>query len=295
MEVEQHIEVIQTAPTEAVKRRRIKVIRPASLSPKVLLNGLVELYLSRDLLLALTIHRLKVRYKQSALGWGWALLQPISLMLVYTVIFSVVAKMKSDGLPYSLFVFGGLLPWIMFQTAVSSSSSGLVSHAQLITKVYFPREILPITYVLVALFDFLISLVVLAAMMVFYHVAPTLEIVYAIPILVVELLFATGLAFFLSAAQVRFRDIGIAMPLIMQLMMFGTPVVYPLAQVPARFRWFYLWNPMAGVVENFRRVVVLGLGVDLHLLMLSAVLSITTLLFGYVFFKHREATMADII
>ncbi|HEX4228232.1 MAG TPA: ABC transporter permease [Bryobacteraceae bacterium] len=294
MELEQQIEVAP-ARVEPAKRRRIKVIRAASISPAVLLDSLAELYRSRDLLLTLTIHRIRVRYKQSALGLSWALLQPISLMLVYTVIFSVVAHMKSDGLPYSLFVFGGLLPWIMFQTAVSSSSSGLVTHSTLITKVYFPREILPITYVLAALFDFIISCLVLAAMMIFYHVAPRQEILFAIPILLVELIFATGLALFLSAAQVRFRDIGIAMPLIMQLMMFGTPVVYPLAQVPERFRWFYLWNPMAGIVENFRRVVVLGLHPDLHLLVLSASLSVATLLFGYIFFKHREATMADII
>lgn len=294
MELEQPIEALP-ARVETAKRRRIKVIRPASISPAVLLESLKDLCHSRDLLVTLTIHRIRVRYKQSALGLGWALLQPISLMLVYTVIFSIVAHMKSDGLPYSLFVFGGLLPWILFQTAISSSATGLVSHSQLITKVYFPREILPITYVFAALFDFLISCGVLALMMIFYRVTPTREIFYAIPILAIELLFATGLALFLSAAQVRFRDIGIAMPLIMQLMMFGTPVVYPLAQVPVRFRWFYLWNPMAGVVENFRRVVVLGLGADLHLLLLSAILSVATLLFGYVYFKKREATMADII
>jgi lipopolysaccharide transport system permease protein len=294
MEVEQQIEVIP-AQMEAVKRRRVKVIRPASLSPGILWESLTDLYHARDLLYTLTIHRIRVRYKQSALGLGWALLQPISLMLVYTVIFSVVGHMKSDGLPYTLFVFGGLLPWIMFQTAVSTSSTGLVSHSQLITKVYFPREILPITYVLAALFDFLIAGVVLAVMMGMYQVAPTREIVYVIPVLMIELLFSTGLALFLSAVQVRFRDIGIAMPLIMQLMMFGTPVVYPLAQVPERFRWLYLWNPMAGIVESFRRVVVLGLGPDLHLLLLAAVLSVATLLFGYIFFKYREATMADII
>jgi lipopolysaccharide transport system permease protein len=294
MELEQQIEAIPAA-VETEKRRRVKVIRPASLSPAILLDSLAELYHSRDLLLTLTIHRIRVRYKQSALGFGWALLQPISLMLVYTVIFSVVAHIKSDGIPYSLFVFGGLLPWIFFQTAVSSSSTGLVSHSTLITKVYFPREILPITYVLAALFDFLVSCLVLATMMAIYHVSLTREMLFAFPILLVGTLFATGLAFFLSAVQVRFRDIGIAMPLIMQLWMFGSPVVYPLAEVPVRYRWFYLWNPMVGVVENFRRVVVLGLGADLRLLSLSAVLSVIVLVFGYIFFKHREATMADII
>ncbi|MGC2657056.1 MAG: ABC transporter permease [Bryobacteraceae bacterium] len=294
-QIEQQVEAI-SAPSPAVKEtRRVKVIRPASLSPAVLWDSLVELHRSRDLLLTLTLHRIRVRYKQSALGWGWALLQPISLMLVYTVIFSVVGHMKSDGLPYTIFVFGGLLPWILFQTAISTSSTGLVAHTQLITKVYFPREILPLTYVLAALFDFLVACTVLAVMMAIYRIAPTREILYVIPILIVELFFSTGLALFLSAAQVRLRDIGIAMPLIMQLMMFGTPVVYPLAQVPLRFRVYFLWNPMCGVVENFRRVVVLGWGVNLPLLVLSAVLSIVTLVLGYIFFKYKEATMADVI
>ena len=148
---------------------------------------------------------------------------------------------------------------------------------------------------LAALFDFMVACVVLAVMMTIYRVAPTREIGFVIPVLIIEILFTTGLALFLSAVQVRFRDIGIAMPLIMQLMMFATPVVYPLAQVPERFRWLFLLNPMAGIIESFRRVVVLGWGPDLHLLLLAAVMSVISLFLGYLFFKYREATMADII
>jgi homopolymeric O-antigen transport system permease protein len=245
--------------------------------------------------LTLTIHRIKVRYKQSVLGLGWALLQPLSLMLVYTVIFSLFTKIPSEGIPYPLFVLGGLLPWIFFQTALSSSATGLVSHSQLITKVYFPREILPITYVLASFFDFLIACVILAAMMVWYQVRLTWEVLYAVPILLVATLFATGLALLFSAVQVRFRDIGIAMPLILQLWMFGTPVVYSYSVVPHHFRSVYLLNPLVGIVENFRRVVVLGIGPDLPLLLISTCAAIAILPVAYLFFKHREATMADII
>jgi lipopolysaccharide transport system permease protein len=187
------------------------------------------------------------------------------------------------------------MPWIFFQTALSSSATGLVSHSQLITKVYFPREILPITYVLAAFFDFLISSVILAAMMVWYQVRLTWEVLYVVPILLVATLFATGLALLFSAMQVRFRDIGIAMPLILQLWMFGTPVVYSYSVVPGRFRSIYLLNPLVGIVENFRRVVVLGIGPDLPLLLISTCAAIAILPVTYLFFKHREATMADIV
>ena len=275
--------------------RRTKVIQPPVLSASVLMEGLVSLYWYRDLLLTLSIHRVKVRYKQSVLGLGWAIMQPLSLMLVYTVIFSLFTRIPSDGLPYSLFVLGGLLPWIFVQTALSSSATGLVSHTQLISKVYFPREILPITYVVAALFDFLISGVLLGIMMAWYHVRIVPQILFVFPILAVACIFAIGVALFFSAAQVRYRDIGIAMPLLLQLWMFGTPVVYPYSQVPLRFRDFYLLNPLVGIVENFRRVVVLGLGPDMHTLTISAATSVLALLLGYVFFKNREATMADII
>ena len=182
-----------------------------------------------------------------------------------------------------------------FQTSLSSAASGLVSHTQLITKVYFPREILPLTYVFAALFDFLIACTILAVMMIVYRVTPTVTILFAIPILLTAMMLASGLALILSSFQVRFRDIGIAMPLLLQLWMFGSPVVYQLNMVPQRYRGGYVLNPMVGIVENFRRVVVQGVGPDMHTLLLSVAFAVVLLPCAYLVFRHREATMADII
>ena len=294
MQLEQEISTYQQPVAEASPRKS-KVIYPPSFSPGLLFSGLGELLWYRDLLYTLSQHRIKVRYKQSALGFSWAIVQPLALMAIYTVIFSIFTRVPTGSTPYSLFVLAGILPWLFFQTAVASSATGLVSHSNLITKVYFPREILPLTYVVAALFDFLIAAVILCIMMIWRHVHVTTTLLYVIPILAVEVILASGFSLFLSAMQVRFRDIGIAMPLLLQLWMFGSPVVYPYDQVPVRFRWFYDLNPMTGIVENFRRVVIQGLGIDVSLLAISAAFAIVLLPVAYLYFKHREATMADII
>jgi len=279
----------------APSSRRIKVLRPPSFSLLDSGRHIRQLLLYWDLLLTLSLHRVKVRYKQSMLGPVWAILQPVSLMLIYTVIFSIVVRMPSDGTPYAIFAYTALLIWTFFSTAITTSAMGLVSHTQLITKVYFPREIIPLTYVIAALVDLAIASVVLAGMMIFYHVAATPMILWAIPILAVALVFATALALMLSATQVWFRDVGLAMPLVMQLWMFATPVVYPLNSVPQRFRWWYVLNPMVGVVENFRRVVLQGARPDLHSLATAAIIAAVLLPICYAYFKQMDSTMADVI
>jgi lipopolysaccharide transport system permease protein len=293
MEVEQEAFISPTV-AEDTRTRRSKIIRPVSFSPRILLTGLAELYWYRDLLYTLTIHRINVRYKQSVLGLGWALLQPLALMLVYTAVFSLT-RIPKHGDHYSLFVLAGILPWTFFQTALSTSATGLVTHTQLITKVYFPREILPLSYVFAALVDFFIASAILAFMMAWYHVGVGPVVLYLIPILAVEFLLATGFALILSAVQVQFRDIGIAMPLILQLWMFGSPVVYSLSDVPGRVRGLYIFNPIVGVIENFRRVLIQGIGIDLPSFTVSAVSGVVLLIAAYLYFKYREATMADII
>ena len=275
--------------------RRVKIIRPPSFSPLGLLSDIVLLAQYRDLLLTLSAHRVKVRYKQSVLGLFWAILQPLSLMLIYTVIFSLIAKMPSEGAPYAVFSYVALLPWTYFSTCVTNSASGLVSHSQLVTKVYFPREILPLSYVIAALFDFLVASTVLAGLLVYYHVGLTVKALYAVPIILVLTMFATSVAFVLSATQVRFRDIGLAMPLLLQLWMFASPVVYPLNSVPASFRTLYLLNPMAGLIENFRRVILMGTAPDFYSLSISTLIAVILLPATYIYFKHVEATVADII
>jgi len=275
--------------------RPIRIIRPVSFSPFDILRGMRELWQYRDLFYTLTVHRIKVRYKQSVLGLAWAILQPLSLMLIYTVIFSKIAKVPSEGVPYAVFAYAALLPWTFFSSSLTNATQGLVSHSQLVTKVYFAREILPLTYVSAALFDFAVATTFLIALFFYYGVGLTSYVLYAIPILILLAALATAFSLFLSAMQVWFRDIGVAMPLLLQLWMFSTPVVYPLSAVPQRFRGLYVLNPLVGVIENFRRVVLQGVEPDFHSLAISAIVAAILLPVTYLYFKRVEATMADVI
>jgi lipopolysaccharide transport system permease protein len=275
--------------------RRVRIIRAPSFSIPVLLAKLADLSHYRDLLYTLTLHRLAVRYKQSLLGWAWALLQPLALMAIYTVVFSLVTKVPTHGTPYAVFVYAALLPWTFFATAITNSSGGFLAHTQLITKVYFPREIIPATYVFAALFDLLIAAAVLAGMMAWYRIPLTSHAAFLFPVLIVDMVLAMGLSVLLAAVQVRFRDVGLAIPLLMQVWVFATPVVYPLSAVPKRLQSLYMLNPMVGIVENFRRAVVEGTSPDLESFWYSAAIAAVLFPIAYLFFKNREATMADII
>lgn len=279
---------------ESLTERRVTIIRSPADSSLSLSKSFVELFHYRDLLYTLTVHRIKVRYKQSLLGMSWAIVQPLSMMLVFTAVFTFIGVPSGD-VPYPIFAYIGLLLWSAFSSAVSNSTGALVSHAQLITKVYFPREILPITYVLAALVDSLIASSVLAALIVYYGVPLTTTFLYAIPIILVLALFSLSISLLLSATQVRFRDIGIAMPLLLQLWMFATPVLYPLSAVPLRFRDAYTLNPMVSITESLRQAILYANSPDLGMLGRSAVISILLLVGSYVYFKRVEATMADTI
>ena len=279
----------------APQARRVKVIRPPSFSPASLLGGLAALRDYGDLLRAFSAHRVRVRYKQSALGLAWAVLQPLSLMLIYTLVFSVIARVPSGDAPYAVFAYAALLPWTYFSTALTNATNGLVSHAHLVTKVYFPREILPLSYVIAALFDLLVASVVMGGLMLYYRVPLTWNALWALPVVALLTVFVTAVSFLLSATQVRFRDIGMAMPLLMQLWMFATPVVYPLEQVPQRFVGLYVLNPMVGIVEGFRRAVLEGRAPDFGLLAISAAAALVLLPVSYLYFKRVEATVADVI
>jgi lipopolysaccharide transport system permease protein len=283
------------APTPLSTVRPVTVIRAPSFSPLALARAVTQLVHYRDLLYTLSVHRLKVRYKQSVLGPAWAILQPVSLMLIYTLIFSRIARVPSEGAPYALFAYCALLPWTYFATALSTATNSLVSHFSLVTKVYFPREILPLTYVIAAAIDFLVASTVLGALMLYYDVPLTANAFYAIPTIVVLTLFTIAVSLVLCAIQVRYRDIGVAMPLVLQLWMFATPVVYPLSVVPARWQWLYVVNPMVGIIEGFRRTILQGAPPDFHALGIAACVSVTLLPLAFVYFKHVEATVADVI
>jgi len=275
--------------------RPVSEIRPPSLSGINLIAYLAKLAQYKDLIWTLSVHRIKVRYKQSVLGVLWALLQPISMMLIFTFIFSFIARMPSEGLPYAVFAYTALLPWNYFSTGVSNATNSLVSHAQFVTKVYFPREILPITYIVAAFFDFAIASILLGGLMLYYRIPLTINALYAIPIILILSCFALAMSLLLSATQVRFRDIGVAVPLLLQVWLFATPVIYPLSAVPARWRPFYVLNPMVGIIENFRLVMLAGAAPESRSLLLSAAISVILLIVSYVYFKLSEATMADFV
>ena len=277
------------------KPRRTKVIRAPSISLRGIQNSLLLLGQYRDLIYTLSLHRIKVRYKQSLLGPFWAILQPLSLMLIYTIIFSLVFRIPSGDKPYSLFVFTGLLPWICFSSALTSATNSLTSHASLITKVYFPREILPLTYVVASLFDFIVASLVLGGLLFYYSVPLTWNALYVLPIMMSLTLFAVAMSLFFSALHGRYRDIGFGISLLLQIWMFATPVVYPLSMVPQRWRPFYMLNPMTSIVEGFRGVILQGTPPDFSALGLSVLISIVLLAAAYIFFRFTEATLADVI
>jgi len=215
-------------------------------------------------------------------------------MLIFTFVFSLIARMPSEGAPYALFAYTALLPWNYFSAGVSNATNSLASHAQFVTKVYFPREILPITYVVAALFDFGVASMLLVGLMIYYRVSPTINALYAVPIILVLTCFSLAMSFFFSATQVRFRDIGVAVPLLLQVWLFATPVIYPLSAVPARWRPLYMLNPMVGIIESFRQVILSGSAPD-DSLPISAAVSVILLVVSYIYFKLVEATMADFV
>jgi lipopolysaccharide transport system permease protein len=277
------------------RERSTKVIHPPSFSIETIFTGLRTFAQYSDLLYTLSLFRLNVRYKQSALGWAWAALQPLALMVIYTIIFTRVTTVTTGGIPYPVFVFSALLPWIFFSSTVSNAVHGLVLHPNLLTKMYFPREIIPLSYLFAALIDFGVASLLLGVLLKYYRVPLGWSLLYAIPIIVILAGFAAAVALFFSALQVRFRDVGLAMPFLLQIWMFTVPVVYSLQSVPASFRSWYLLDPVAGLIESFRRLVIHGTAPDVANLVFCGAATVVVLAFAYAFFKSSEATMADII
>ena len=257
------------------------------------LNGR-ELWTYRELLYFLVWRDIKVRYKQTALGAGWAILQPMLTMGVFAVFLGRLAKVPSDGLPYPLFAFAGLIPWTYFATAVSSGSASIVASQQLISKVYFPRLLIPLASAVTPLVDAAIALATLVPLLIWFHVVPGPALVWvpAFAVLAVATAFATAL--WLATLTVEFRDVRYVVPFVVQFWMFATPVAYPASLVPARWRLLYGLNPMTGVVEGFRWTLVGGPPPG-PLAAVSALVVAALLAAGLGFFRRSEGTFADII
>jgi lipopolysaccharide transport system permease protein len=262
---------------------------------RTLLGHLRVLWSYRQLAFRLVQRDIRVRYKQSVLGVAWAVLQPLALMLIFTLIFSRFLRVGSEGKSYPLFSYVGLLPWTFFASSVSTSVPNIVGNLNLVTKIYFPREILPLAAVLTCMVDFAVASAVLVGMMVWYH-SPITICILAIPSLVViQTAFAMSIGLFGSAVNVYFRDIRFVLPLFVQLWMYASPVAYPLDMVPERYRPWYMLNPMAGIIDGYRQVVLHGRLPDLSYVGLAAAICGLLLVGSYWFFKRVEMTFADII
>ena len=273
----------------------VQIIRPPSFSILAMGNYLARLMQFRDLLRAMTLHRISVRYKQSLLGYFWAILHPLLLMLIYTIIFSRFVKVRTDGIPYALFAYCALLPWTLFSNGLTGATLGLPANSNLLSKVYFPREIVPLSYVFAAFADFLMAFLVLILLMFHYGISLSFAALWAIPAILTLTVFLIGTSLITSAVQVRFRDVGMALPLLLQLWMFATPVVYSLSSVPRSMRFLYDLNPLVGVVETFRGALLHGAEPDWALLGKSFSISLAVIVVAYALFKHAEATFVDVI
>ena len=257
-----------------------------------------DLWRYRELFYFLTWRDVKVRYKQTSLGAAWAVLQPLGNMLLFTLLFGRLAKLPSDGIPYPLFAYAGLLPWTFFANAVGSSGNSLVGSSHLITKVYFPRMIIPASAILAGLVDLGISFVVMVALMVWYGV-PISGSILMMPILVLlTAILALGVGMWLSALHVRYRDIRYLIPFLIQFWMFATPVIYPASLMPERYRMIYFLNPMSGLIEAYRVALlggVNGAGFNLVTLGMAGGLAILMLIYAIYHFRRMEKTFADIV
>jgi lipopolysaccharide transport system permease protein len=255
-----------------------------------------ELWRHRELLWLMTQREIKVRYKQSVLGVAWAVLQPLSLMAVFTVFFSWFARIASDGIPYPLFSYAALLPWTFFSTSLSFAIPSLIANSHIITKIYFPREIVPLASVLAAFLDFVIASAVFVLLLAFYRVPPTWNLLFVLPIVAIQIAFTVGVSLLLSAFTVLYRDVRHTLPLVIQIWMFVTPILYPASVVPERWRvWYFSLNPMAAIVDGYRRSVIQGVPPQLNYLLLAAAVSGLLLWAGYKYFKSLEKEFADIV
>jgi lipopolysaccharide transport system permease protein len=254
-----------------------------------------DLWLYRELVFFMTWRDLKVRYKQTLLGASWAILQPFLTMVVFSIFFGNLANVPSDGVPYPIFSYTGLVPWVLFSKALQDASRSLVANSHMITKVYFPRMILPLSSVMAGVVDFLIAFVVLLGMMVFFNISPTVNI-WVLPLfLLLALVTAVGVGLWLSALNVLFRDINYILPFLTQFWMFLTPVAYPSSMVPSEWQVIFALNPMTGVIEGFRWAL-LGTGQPPGILTLvSSIVAVFLLISGMFYFKRMERLFADMV
>ncbi len=281
---------LEAAAGAAVSQEPLLVLRPRKGWQQL---GLKDLWHYRELLYFFCWRDIKVRYKQTALGVAWAILQPVMTMLLFSLFFGRLAKMPSDGIPYPLFVYTALVPWMFFSSGITQSSGSLVENASLLKKVYFPRLAVPIASVVSGSVDFLCSFVVLIVMMLYYGIVPSLAVLWLPFFLILACTAALGVGLWLSALNVQYRDVRYVIPFLTQLWLFATPIAYPSSLLSEPLRTLYGLNPMVGVVEGFRWAL-LGTGTSPGpMFAVSALASVVVLLTGAFYFRRMEVTFSD--
>lgn len=252
------------------------------------------LWAYRELLYFLTWREVKVRYKQTALGFAWAIIQPFMMMIVFTLFFGTLAKVPSEGIPYPLFSYAALLPWTLFAEGITRSSMSLVQDANLVQKVYFPRLVMPLSGILSPVVDFGIAFIILVGMMFYYGYAPTARVLWLLVFILLALVTSLGVGLWLSAINVKYRDVRYVIPFLVQLWLFASPVVYSSSLLPQRFRAVYGLNPMSGVIEGFRWAL-LGTEPPSSLIAISVVMVVLILVSGAFYFRRSEKIFADVV
>ena len=260
-----------------------------------MLNYIRSLLKFRELLYFFVLREIKAKYKQAVLGVAWAFLQPLVLIGVFTIVFSHIARLPSDGAPYAVFSYCALLPWQFFAGVLNRGTGSLLSHQGLVQKVYFPREILLFSVVASATVDFLIGGIIFWGLLFFYNIPWTIQSVFVLPVFAIQILLVVGIILVLSPMNVFFRDIGLVLPLVIQVWMYATPIIYPLSLVPEKFRPYYSLNPMAGIVEAYRKILLHQSAPDWLSLSLAGLVSLVIFIAGLFYFKRVEFKLADVL
>ena len=254
-----------------------------------------EIWAYRELLMLLAWRDASIRYKQSVVGMGWAVIQPVMMMIIFTIIFGKFARLPSEGIPYPIYTYCALLPWNYFARSLSDSSGSLISSTPLVTKVYFPRLVLPFSKVFAGLIDFGIAFIVMFGMMAWYRIPPTAGILLLPFFILIAMLSSLGVGLWLTAVNVKYRDIVFVVPFLSQLWMYASPVAYSTAIVPEKWQWVYSINPMVGVIEGFRWALLGKAAPDMGMMVISNVIIILIFISGLYYFRKMEKTFADII
>ena len=267
----------------------------SDLTHSFLAQSFLELDRYRDLLRTWAIREIRIRYKQSLLGGLWAVLQPLSVAIIFSVIFSFFVRVPTGGVPYIVFYYAALFPWTFFATSVTTGSRSLVANLNLVTKIYFPREILPLSGVLAALFDFAIAAVLYVALACIYRISVGPSIVLLPLLVILQFLFTIPVVLILAALHVLYRDIRFVVPLALQIYMYSTPLIYPVSTIPEKVMPYYMLNPMASIVHAYRLILVYGEWPEPGYLLSAFVVSIVLLVASYAYFVRAARNFADVI